>query len=189
MDPAGASPRKCGTCTLCCKVLGIVALSKPANVWCPHCAPRQGCKIYPDRPAECRTFSCGWLIDTSVPDEWRPDKSKLVIFPDEDPQRILVHVDPGSPEAWRREPYYSVLRRFAAQRLQAGGTVLVVVKGKTTMILPDGEVFLGVVEDGDKVVLNHIQDPGGVRLEAKVIKSFSAAGGATAVSAERRRAE
>ncbi len=31
--------RECGTCTLCCKVMGIHALDKPRGVWCDHAMP------------------------------------------------------------------------------------------------------------------------------------------------------
>src|SRR3984957_9612956 len=110
-----APPRQCGGCTMCCKDHPIEALDKPMNVWCPHCAPGRGCKIYESRPAECRTFSCGWLIDTTIPEDWKPDRSKLVIVPEPETRNTLVHVDAGTPDAWRREPYHSGLREKAAR--------------------------------------------------------------------------
>lgn len=66
------SDRSCGDCKLCCKVLGVPVLNKPAGKWCPHC-PTRGCKIYDDRPQECREYGCLWLCG-SIPEDCRPDK-------------------------------------------------------------------------------------------------------------------
>jgi hypothetical protein len=46
-----SAKRACGDCTLCCKVMAIEALAKPAGSWCRHCKPGQGCAIYAERPA------------------------------------------------------------------------------------------------------------------------------------------
>ena len=62
-DQMTAAGRECGDCTLCCKVMAIEQLAKPASAWCPHCKPGRGCRIYADRPAECRAFSCLWLVN------------------------------------------------------------------------------------------------------------------------------
>ena len=43
--------RDCGSCSLCCKILGIAALDKPVGQWCPNCVQGQGCAIYADRLA------------------------------------------------------------------------------------------------------------------------------------------
>jgi hypothetical protein len=159
---------------MCCKLLGIEELAKPVNVWCPHCAPGRGCKIYETRPEECRTFSCGWLLDATIPEAWKPDRSKLVFFPDGESNRILIHVDPGSPDAWRHEPYHSALRQKAAQMFRSGGSVLVVVNNKATMILPTEDLFLGSVGADDKVVLTEVSGQDGPRLEAKIVRASNA---------------
>ena len=62
-DFAQPAPGKtCGSCTLCCKVVGVAELKKPADVWCGHCNKAKGCKIYDTRPQECRTFYCLFLL-------------------------------------------------------------------------------------------------------------------------------
>jgi hypothetical protein len=165
-----STPRQCGGCTLCCKVLAIEELAKPSGAWCPHCTPGSGCKIYDTRPEECRSFSCSWLLDPSFPEAWRPDHSKLVFFPDPDTRNILVHVDPGTPDAWRREPYNSWLRAKAAEGLNIGASVIVGVGRDTTLVLPQGEQFLGVVNTGDEIVLTKRMEPTGMLLEVKVIR-------------------
>ena len=37
--------RQCGTCTLCCKLLGIKEINKPDWTWRTHCKPGRGCEI------------------------------------------------------------------------------------------------------------------------------------------------
>src|SRR4051794_24207443 len=38
--------RSCGTCTLCCKVVGVLEIDKPGGVWCRHCVSGKHCAIY-----------------------------------------------------------------------------------------------------------------------------------------------
>jgi hypothetical protein len=73
-EPVAIVPgRACGSCSLCCKLLRIEELDKPAGVWCPHCqAGLGGCKIYGVRPGPCRSFHCAWLINPELGPEWRP---------------------------------------------------------------------------------------------------------------------
>jgi hypothetical protein len=104
--------KQCGTCSLCCKLLGIVALDKPPHVWCTHCKPGDGgCMIHANRSAECRDFYCGWLAIEGLGPEWFPARCKMMIVPMAD--RIIINVDPAFPGAWRREPNYSQLVRWA----------------------------------------------------------------------------
>lgn len=73
-------PRRCGSCSLCCKVLHVVELHKPPGKWCLHCAPgKGGCLVYADRPPSCRAFDCAWLRGAGLEEE-RPDKIGLVIL-------------------------------------------------------------------------------------------------------------
>jgi len=93
--------RTCGDCTLCCKVMAIEALAKPANAWCRHCKPGRGCAIYAERPAECESFACLWLVNDLLDERWKPSRSKLVLTTSED--GIEVRCDPGFPDAWRKQ--------------------------------------------------------------------------------------
>jgi hypothetical protein len=113
--------RQCGTCTLCCKVMGIEALAKPRGVWCSHCQPGRGCEIYSGRPAECRSFSCAWLHDEKLGEEWYPKKSRIVLTVERN--RIMANVDSGAPDAWRKEPYFSQLNRMMQAGLKQGRLV------------------------------------------------------------------
>ena len=70
--------RECGDCSLCCKVLDIDALNKPAGKWCQHCRPGDGgCSIYQTRPATCRDFACGWLVIARLGEEWKPSRARM----------------------------------------------------------------------------------------------------------------
>lgn len=95
--------RDCGGCTQCCKTMGIVELKKPINTWCEHCAIGGGCKIYENRPETCRGFVCAWLTDMNMPEDQRPDKTKVVLWaPVEFGGKVIVaNVDPRRPRAAR----------------------------------------------------------------------------------------
>ena len=142
--------RQCGNCTLCCKVMAIEELAKPANAWCPHCKPRRGCPIYDDRPAECRSFSCVWLVNDLLEEHWRPSKSKLVLTTSED--GIEVRCDPGFPDAWRREPFRSELREWAASGETLDTTVLVIIGRRMTLVTRERDFDLGIVGPDERIV-------------------------------------
>ena len=73
-----ARNRTCGECTACCKTHFVGSISKQAGVWCVHCTPGKGCKIYESRPGECQRFVCQWIKGYGT-EEDRPDKRKIVV--------------------------------------------------------------------------------------------------------------
>ena len=83
--------RECGECAVCCTHLRIddPELHKPGGIRCINCPAGGGCAIYEARPKSCRTFFCGWRRIGYLGDEWRPDRSGIMIQPGELP--------PGSP--------------------------------------------------------------------------------------------
>jgi hypothetical protein len=157
--------RQCGTCTLCCKLMGIEALDKPLGAWCAHCQPSKGCDIYPDRPQECRSFNCAWLLDESLGEEWYPKKSKIVLTLERD--RIIAHVDPGAPDAWRKQPYFGVLNRMMQAGLTQGRLVYAAINAHHILLLPDRQEDLGPLGAADEVELAAVAKPGG--LEYRVL--------------------
>ena len=163
--------RGCGTCTLCCKVMRIVALEKPAGEWCGHCTVGAGCSIHGQHPAECAAFHCAYLTSPALSEAWRPAKSKLVVVSEFDGRRLAIHVDPDRPNAWREEPFHSQIRQWgrtaAAQMMQ----VVVWVRNRAIVILPDGEVDLGPMEDDDTIVLGEVPENGRVTLKAFRMKA------------------
>ncbi|MGY3617750.1 hypothetical protein [Bradyrhizobium sp. USDA 10063] len=145
-----SAKRLCDDCTLCCKVMAIEELAKPANYWCPHCRPGRGCAMYADRPAECENFSCLWLINDHLDEQWKPNKSKLVLTTSED--GIEIRCDPGFPDAWRKEPYGSEIRRWAMSGESNDVTVIVVVGQRMILVTSDREFDLGVVRPDERIV-------------------------------------
>jgi hypothetical protein len=157
-DPIVAG-RSCGGCTLCCKVQGIAALQKPPGTWCKHCEPAKGCRIYADRPEECRTFNCAYLTNAQLGEEWKPDRSRIVLRMAG--SRIAVLVDPQRPDAWRRDPFYATIKRWAAAAVAHRGEVVVHVANRVHVIFPDREVDLGIVGE-DEIIVTGERMVGGV---------------------------
>ena len=142
MTAPGSSARACGDCTLCCKLLGIDELDKPAGQWCAHCAVGRGCAIYESRPEPCRTFLCGYLTWPVAGEHWFPVRSKMILASAFGGKRLAVHVDPGRPNAWREAPYYSDLKRWSAVGARDGRQLVVSVGRRSILILPDRDVEL-----------------------------------------------
>ena len=93
--------RTCGECTMCCKLLTIRELDKPAGEWCKSAHPGKGCGIYATRPQVCREFECMWLQEDSMPEELRPDKSHVILWVNETGEILFVTVDPLYPDAYK----------------------------------------------------------------------------------------
>jgi hypothetical protein len=152
-EPALVPGRSCGTCSMCCKVYSIKELSKPAGQWCIHAVRGSGCSIHPNRPRSCREFFCSWLVDPNLGPEWKPEVSRFVLSADATHQAIMVTVDPGRPLAWKREPYYAVLKQFSEVFFRINQKVLVNLNGHITVVLPDRDVPIGMIAAGEEIVL------------------------------------
>jgi hypothetical protein len=160
--PAIVPGRSCGDCSLCCKLIRVDAFAKPPGTWCSHCAPgRGGCAIYGDRPAECRDFFCAWMVSPTLGDEWRPSKCKIVLRVESEGNLIAAHVDPSDPTAWRRAPYFEKLKQFAIRGADANQRVIVYIKDRVIVILPNKEVEVGTMNPGDHLVVREIGGPNG----------------------------
>lgn len=114
--------RRCGDCTLCCKLLPAPELEKPAGARCSHQRHGKGCAVYARRPWSCATWTCRWLAGDDTSDLSRPDRVHYVIdvMPDfvrvgPDSQAVpvvQVWIDPDYPDA-HRDPR---LRAYLARR-------------------------------------------------------------------------
>jgi hypothetical protein len=150
----------------------IDELSKPQGTWCTHCKPGRGCGIYETRPTVCRTFMCAWLMHSDVGPEWRPDKSKMVLISDGRSRRVLVKCDPGSPQAWRKEPFRSQLNRWSSQAGPRGGEVIVTVGHQMTVIANGHELAVGTVTEQDSFSIDY--DPTGKPIRCNVVRPNAA---------------
>jgi hypothetical protein len=151
--------RTCGECSLCCKLPHIDEMGKPAGVWCKHCAPgKGGCKIYPTRPLTCQRFMCLWLITEDLDDRWKPTTSKIVPFIENEGHRIAIHVDPGFPNKWREEPYYGQIKSWSEFAVDNDAQVVVYVKNRAIVVLPNKETDLGNVRPEDHIYVGERSD-------------------------------
>lgn len=98
----------CGSCTLCCKIMGVPELDKLPGEWCKHVDKKKGCTIYEDRPPNCRDFNCVWLQaqnregdNLMKAADLRPDRCKGVIVTTEKSGGIMVKMDPHRPNGYR----------------------------------------------------------------------------------------
>jgi hypothetical protein len=159
--PAATEPRECGSCGMCCKLFHIPAVEKPAGKWCRHWAAGAGCSIRPDRPQQCRDFFCLWMTDPSVADAWKPDRSRIVlsVFPGNG--FLYAQVDPSTPQAWRKQPYFDDLRRMAAAMEEANRRVIVFVGENATLVTPNGATPLGRMSPETSFVVEPAFGPDG----------------------------
>lgn len=162
--PATSAPaRTCGACTICCKLIAVAELDKPQDVRCSHCTPGKGCGIHDTRPTVCRKFYCGWLLNTALGDDWRPDRAKFVLMRKRDTGRLFIACDPAAPDAWRREPYYSTIKSFLTQagterqaERKVERQVIIILTGRhATLIAPQGEFDLGDWNGGDTLTMKY----------------------------------
>lgn len=122
---------------MCCKVMGIPELDKPAGVWCPKCDKTSGCTEYGSRPDPCRGFECVWLQsqhqrhgEDQMPPELRPDRCHVVIDVRTDSKGLVFHVDPNRPGAVDSGP----VKRFMDWMLELGHEVVVAHNEKRKLI-------------------------------------------------------
>lgn len=121
--------RACGSCTLCCKLVPVEEIGKPAGQRCP--AQRHGgCTVYrrPNFPMSCHAWSCRWLTNDDAADLRRPDRAHYVIDMMPDYVRatddgtgesatfpvVQIWCDPNHPDAHRDPALRAWLERKAA---------------------------------------------------------------------------
>jgi len=165
-----APGRSCGACTLCCKVFDVPSLDKPMGRWCGHCVQGRGCGIHVTRPSHCRAFHCLWMTETWLGTEWKPDRSKMVLTLNPQTRFLYVQVDPGAPLAWKKEPYYGQLKRWAQAALAERRHVIVFINKLATVIMPDRDIPIGAVEPGDRIVMRERLTPKGPVLDVEKVR-------------------
>ena len=118
------SVNHCGSCNLCCKVLGIAEINKPRDTWCPHCDKGKACRIYdtPAKPKECTAYNCLWLATQSLedptlrmPERFRPDRTKVVVDTFERPnyRGAMFWIDLSYPDAINSEANQTLISRLS----------------------------------------------------------------------------
>ena len=126
--------RSCEGCTLCCTVVAVPMLAKPAGTPCRHLCP-DGCGIFADpaRPVACHAYRCAWLFNAAWPDLLRPDRCHIVFEPFGD-RCMAAAVDEQYPTAWTTGPGHAAITKL----MQAGFAVVVVIGAVKHVLVPDG---------------------------------------------------
>ena len=76
------------------------------------------------------------MTDGAMPAEWRPDRARFVLSVYPSNGFIYGQVDPGSPAAWRRAPYYDRLRAMAKSLLEQRRHLIMFVGDEATPSCP-----------------------------------------------------
>lgn len=130
---------RCGGCTLCCDLLEVAALNKPANTACKHCDYGVGCSIYGQqvRPFACSAYQCAYLFNASWHESLRPDRCGVVFEPFNEDERLnfTACVSLDRPNAWQEGAAAIAINRM----LREGCAVIVVVGKEKHVLLPEGQ--------------------------------------------------
>jgi hypothetical protein len=146
--------RSCGDCQLCCKLLPVRGINKPANTTCQFQKFHKGCTVYhtDKMPMECGMWNCRWLVNDDTADQSRPDRSHYVIdvMPDfvdctdnetgeqTQVEVVQVWVDPNHRDA-HRDP---ALRRYLHRRAAEGVAAIIRYSSSEAFVLM-GPPFMG----------------------------------------------
>jgi hypothetical protein len=135
--------RRCGECSLCCRLLPVKELGKGAGERCRH-QRGLGCKVYHSLRTvspSCELWTCRWLVEDDTADLMRPDRSHYVIdvMPDfvrwvnnatgesHPVPTIQIWIDPTFPDA-----HHDLALRAYVERRAAEGMVALVRYGSGT---------------------------------------------------------
>ena len=135
---------------MCCRILPLPVLNKPKCVLCQHCTEGHGCAIYTSRPEICRSYKCGWLGNSWLSDDLRPDRSGIIVDGARDGSAVLLICD---AEMFAEEPErFEQLQQLINETLEHRPMSIMVVpdarcptKDITYLLLP-GETQEQVLE-------------------------------------------
>jgi len=148
-DWKNKTTRRCGGCTLCCRLLPVHhgaqvngvdlpgSWHKPAGERCQHQRSGKGCAVYQKAgfPVSCALWNCRWLVNNDTADLARPDRSRYVIditpdfvtltdkadasVPPVKVEVVQVWCDPKHRDAWRDPALLAYLMRRGADGVAA----------------------------------------------------------------------
>ena len=115
--------RNCGECSVCCVVLNVDTkeFQKLPGVPCGHLCEGGGCSIHATRYPVCRVYHCGWRYLGFLGEDWRPDKSGVLIdfqtddLPAHYPKRPGIRLTLVDKAKALQPPFYDLVARLIAQ--------------------------------------------------------------------------
>ncbi len=110
------------------------------------------------------------MTDGHYTPDWKPERCKFVMSVDPVTRFLNIQLDPGNPNAFRVEPFYSQLRTWAAQMIPEERFVMVFNNKHATIVLPDKEVSLGQLGDGDRLMPHRQITPRGITYAFDVMR-------------------
>ena len=117
------TPRSCGECSECCTIVSVCSDSpfnrehpdipiwfKPMRKACQFITPNGGgCRIYEDRPANCRGWTCEWLTGAPIR---KPTESGVIFFAERTKYGQTVMVGAKTDEAYEDEETKEEIQRY-----------------------------------------------------------------------------
>lgn len=116
--------RSCGTCSLCCTVMGVEELQKPRDTKCVHLTTLGRCNCYSTRPASCAGFNCLWLQGL-LPKELQPERCRAVAMTNSLGDMVVFQIHPKDRGAHLRGHLAHTIEKLAS-----GGIPVIVVCGE-----------------------------------------------------------
>jgi hypothetical protein len=127
----------CGACNLCCKLLAVPDIGKPARMLCWHTGLHGGCAVHREKETDpkltaCHQWKCVWLASQGLEDETkrgsrmlRPDMCHVVLgpFDRDDPHLLYVQVDPAYSAAWKN----SHVQAYLSEVISKGARIEVII--------------------------------------------------------------
>src|SRR5581483_622768 len=98
-------------------------------------------------------------------------RCKFVIVAELEGTRIALHMDPGYPQAWRKEPFYTQVKDWAAVAAEQMHQVVVSIGKRAIVVFPDREVDLGLIDDDERIITWDTKTATGRRLDAVKMKA------------------
>lgn len=125
----------CDDCHLCCDLLLVEELHKPAHTPCEHLVEGQcggGCcglheaRGGPGQPESCAAFVCAWRSSQWLPEPFRwhkdlrPDRVGAVFGPIDEHNPFLIHlnIDPSRPDSWQNTIVREKIEDFVSRGVE-----------------------------------------------------------------------
>jgi len=147
--------KECGDCALCCKLIEVLPLDKPAGKWCQHCT-KQSCSIWKERPRICRSYECLWRLSEPMGEVLRPSNCHIVFELYEPEKTVVALVDQHYPESWGKGEPLKLIKRMVMD----GYTVWIMVGKDRHVMLPQGETQGSAVLRAQRA-RNRVMEDGG----------------------------